>query len=138
MWCCVCKEKIKPKHDSIIECVKQSFEGGSIRVICILQHEGKVLSMFNRDDISSIETDSILQKVAVIKTQTLKLSTLQGEICRSLHIQGKHTCCSMYDLPDNTLLVFVMDCNPITADLALIYETRAYMHARIGELFVKP
>lgn len=137
MFCCICKEKIKPKHDSMIECIKSGFEPGSLRLICILQNEGKVVNMYTREDVTSLETDAMLQKVAMIKMQTMRLNNLQGEKCKSLHIQGKHTSCSIYDLPDNTILVFIMDCNPLTSDLTLIYETRAYVYAKIGELFVK-
>ena len=122
----------------MIECIKGIFESDCIRLVCILQQEGKVLSIYNREDITSLETDTLLQKTAAIKTQTIRLSSLQGEKCRSLHIQGKHTCSSMYDLPDNTVLVIVMDCNPLTSNLSHIYETRAYIHAKIGELFSKP
>ena len=137
MWRCFCKKKTVPTHEAMLRSIKEVFESDCIRLLCILEHDGKVLSIFTREDITPLETDTLLQKVAGIKNQALKLSSLQGDKCGSLHIQGKHTSCSFYDLPDNNLLVLVADTNPLTSEKLHISETRALIHAKIGELFVK-
>ena len=122
MFRCICRKKISPIHEWITDCIKRTFETNSIRLICILHQEGRILNTYNREDITALEIDTLLQKIAAIKTQNMKLAQIQEEKCKSLHIQGKKTYISMYDLPDNTLLAFIIDCNPLTADLTHILQ----------------
>lgn len=134
---CFCKKTKHSIHEIIIESVKDSFELDCIRLICILESQGKILASSRRLDVTDIESDTLLQKATAIKAQTMKLSELHNEKCNSMHIQGAHTSCSIYDLPDGTLLVLVLDSNSLTSSLTFISETRALIHAKIGEVFVK-
>jgi hypothetical protein len=137
MSCCICKRKSAKKHQFVIDCIKEIFEIECLRIVYVLQKEGNILAEYKRNDINSTEAESLLEKFAIMKMQSLKLAEIQKEKCTSIHIQGKHTCSSMYNLPDENLLFFIVDWNPLTSDLTHIYETRAYMHAKIAELYSK-
>jgi hypothetical protein len=134
---CFCKKKTLPTHEAMLDRIRGVFETDCIRIICMLEKDGRVLSLYAREDVSPMESDTLLQKIAGIKNITIKISAMQNDKCGSMHIQGKSSCCSFYDLPDDTLLVIVADTNPLTSAEMHISETRALVHAKIAELFAK-
>jgi hypothetical protein len=132
MYCC--RKKTVPYQDNLLLSVSAKFERDCIRLVCILDQEGKVLSKFNRPDVSDLEIDSVLGKAAAIKTQTMTLPH-SNDSNSSVHIQGKSVSCSLFNLPDKNLLVLLLDLNVLTSSLNFVSETRALVSAEIGKIF---
>ena len=66
MFCCMNKAK-RAKYEKVVECIQSIYEPGCIRLICVMDLDGKVLKIFNRNDISSLEIDTLLTKISLIK-----------------------------------------------------------------------
>lgn len=132
---CFCKKKTVPYQESIVSGVREIFEKDCMRLACILDQEGKIISKTSRSDVLDIEVDSVLNKVAAIKTRIMQLPSANDNNS-SIHIQGKSICCSLYNLPDKNLLVLLIDTNALTSSMSFISDTRALVYAKIGEIFM--
>jgi predicted regulator of Ras-like GTPase activity (Roadblock/LC7/MglB family) len=140
-----CSKKQKPRRLAKLDLTEslkeltELFEEGAVSVAAVISVDGSLLACSHQDEVPSQEVSRILKEVSVIKQRAIQVAaTLGGGTSAPLHIRGKTSALSVYDIRDRAVLVLVFSLSPYFSETVELKENEAFIQDFIDtELGVK-
>lgn len=137
-----CSKKNKPRRLAKIDVAEtlteltELFEEGAVFIAAIISANGTLLACKHQDEVSSYEVTRTLKEVSLLKQRAIRVAaTLGGGASAPLHIRGKTSAVSLYDVRDRAVLVLVFTLSPYFSETIDMKENEAFIQDFIDTEF---